>query len=84
MDEILWCDYLNETSSTLLSHGTFYLVLVLNFEFADDIILCDYSNETSSAVPDFPMVLFTVLCEMALTSLTLKAEDVQNRMISHM
>ena len=48
MDEILWCDYLNETSSALLSHGTFYLVLVLNFEFADDIILCDYSNETSS------------------------------------
>lgn len=33
----------------------------------------------------FPMpVLFATLCKMALTSLTLKAEDVQNRMISHM
>lgn len=29
-------------------------------------------------------VLFATLCKMALTSLTLKAEDVQNRMISHM
>ena len=33
----------------------------------------------------FPMpVLFATLCKMVLTSLTLKAEDVQNRMISHM
>ena len=33
----------------------------------------------------FPMpVLFATLCKMALTSLTLKADDVQNRMISHM
>ena len=29
----------------------------------------------------FLMVLFATLCKMALTSLTFKAEDVQNRMI---
>ena len=38
LDEILWCDHSNETSSAVLSHGTIYLVQVLNFEFADEII----------------------------------------------
>ena len=27
MDEILWCYHSNETYSTVLSHGTIYLVL---------------------------------------------------------
>ena len=26
VDEILWCDHSNETSSAVLSHGTIYLV----------------------------------------------------------
>ena len=26
VDEILWCDHSSETSSTVLSHGTIYLV----------------------------------------------------------
>ena len=31
VDEILWCDHSNETSSTVLSHGTIYLVCSSNF-----------------------------------------------------
>ena len=26
VDEILWCDHSNETSSAVLSHGTFYIL----------------------------------------------------------
>ena len=31
LDEILWCDHSNETSSAVLSHGTIYLVCSSNF-----------------------------------------------------
>ena len=31
VDEILWCDHSNETSSAALSHGTIYLVCSSNF-----------------------------------------------------
>ena len=31
VDEILWCDHSNETSSAVLSHGTIYLVYSSNF-----------------------------------------------------
>ena len=31
VDEILWCDHSNETSSAVLSHGTIYLVSSTNF-----------------------------------------------------
>ena len=31
VDEILWCYHSNETSSAVLSHGTFYLVCSSNF-----------------------------------------------------
>ena len=31
VDEILWCDHSNETSSAVLSHGTIYLVCSSNF-----------------------------------------------------
>ena len=31
VDEILWCDHSNETSSAVLSHGTIYLVCTSNF-----------------------------------------------------
>ena len=31
VDEILWCDHSNETSSAILSHGTIYLVCSSNF-----------------------------------------------------
>ena len=27
VDEILWCDHSNETSSTVLSHGTIYILI---------------------------------------------------------
>ena len=30
VDEILWCDHLNETSAAVLSHGTIYLVCYSN------------------------------------------------------
>ena len=39
VDEILWCDHSNETSSAVLSHGTIYIYFlykmkfVLNFDF---------------------------------------------------
>ena len=57
IDEIQWCHYSIDTSSTVLSHGTIYLVhsltndyIVLTFESVDEILWCDHSNETSSAV----------------------------------
>ena len=31
VDEILWCDHSNETSSAVLSHGTIYFVCRSNF-----------------------------------------------------
>ena len=31
VDEILWCDYSNETSSAVLSHGTICFVCSSNF-----------------------------------------------------
>ena len=31
VDEILWCDHSNETSSAILSHSTIYLVCCSNF-----------------------------------------------------
>ena len=31
VDEILWCDHSNETSSTVLSHGTIRFVCGSNF-----------------------------------------------------
>ena len=31
VDEILWCDHSSESSSTVLSHGTIYLVWSSNF-----------------------------------------------------
>ena len=31
VDEILWCDHSNETSSAVLSHGTIYLICSSNF-----------------------------------------------------
>ena len=41
VDEILWCDHSNETSSAVLLHGTIYMLVfykmnlkfVLNFDF---------------------------------------------------
>ena len=50
LDEILWCNHSNETSSVVLSHGSVYLVCGSNFESVDEILWCDHSNETSSAV----------------------------------
>ena len=49
MDEILWCDHLNETSLVVLV-VLFVLSVVLNFESVDRIPWCDHSNETSLAV----------------------------------
>ena len=31
VDQILWCDHSNETSSAVFSHGTIYLVCSSNF-----------------------------------------------------
>ena len=31
VNEIIWCDHSNETSSAVLSHGTIYLVCSSNF-----------------------------------------------------
>ena len=50
MDEILWCDHANETSSAVLSHGTIYLYVVLTFESVDEILRCNNLNESSFAV----------------------------------
>ena len=37
---IIRCDHSNETSSSLLSHGTIYLVRSLTFESVDEILWC--------------------------------------------
>ena len=57
VDEILWWNHSNETSSAVLSHGTIYLV-VLTFEFVDEILWCYHSNETSSAVLSHGTIYF--------------------------
>ena len=49
VDEILWCDHLNETSLVVLV-VLFVWYLVLNFESVDRIPWCDHSNETSLVV----------------------------------
>ena len=33
VDEILWCDHSNETSSALLSRGNTKFLSIMNFEF---------------------------------------------------
>ena len=33
VDEIIWCDYSNETSSAVLSHGTIYFKVVFRVKF---------------------------------------------------
>ena len=33
VDEILWCDHSNETSSAALSHGTIYILVFYNMKF---------------------------------------------------
>ena len=38
VDEILWCNHSNETSSAVLSHGTIYLVCSSNFGAVDEIL----------------------------------------------
>ena len=52
VDEILWRNPSNETSSAVLSHGTIYLVqmYVLTFESVDEILSCDQSIETSLTI----------------------------------
>ena len=57
VDEILWCDHSNETSSAVLSHDAIYLVCSSNFCVVDEIHRCDHSNETLQQY--FHMLLFT-------------------------
>jgi len=33
VDEILWCDHSNETSSAVLSHGTIYISIFYKMKF---------------------------------------------------
>ena len=33
VDEILWCDHPNETSSAVLSHGTIYILVFYKMKF---------------------------------------------------
>ena len=37
VDEILWCDHLNETSSTVLLHGTTCFLIFDEMKFVDFI-----------------------------------------------
>ena len=66
MDEILWCDHSNETSSAVLSHGTFHLVCSSNYESVDEILWCDHSNETYSAVLSHGTTWFSAFYKMTL------------------
>ena len=51
VDEIVWCDHSNKTSSAVHSHSAIYYfnLLVLTIEPVEEILWCDHSNETSSA-----------------------------------
>ena len=44
----MWCDYTNDTSLEVLSHGT--IKIVYSCEFVVEILWCDHLNETSSVV----------------------------------
>ena len=48
VDEILKCDYSNESSSAVLSCGVVYYAVRggSNFESADEILKCDHSSES--------------------------------------
>ena len=52
VDEILWCDYSNESYWAVLSWNTahYAVKVVLTFEAVDEILSCDYSNESYWAV----------------------------------
>ena len=59
MDEILWCDHSNETSSTVLSHGAICFVCGSNFWVCGcNPMMCDHSNETSSAILSHNTICF--------------------------
>ena len=83
VDEIQWCHYSIDTSLTVLSHGTIYLVhnltngyVVLTFESVDEILWCDHSNETSSAVLPHNTLYFIVNVIIQNESLTLTTRKV--------
>ena len=48
VDEILWCDHSNETSSIqqYFHFVLFIWYVILTFESVDEILWCDNSNET--------------------------------------
>jgi len=62
VDEILWCDLSNETSSAVFSLGTtvFVLYVVLTCESVDEIVLRGHSNQTSPAVLSHDIIWFSV------------------------
>ena len=61
MDEILWCDHSNETSSEVLSHGTIYIVCFSNFRRN---LWCDHSNETPLVVLSHVAICFPAFYEI--------------------
>ena len=40
VDKILWCDYSNETSSGVLSHGTIYILVFFKMKFGIRLEFC--------------------------------------------
>ena len=76
---IVWlcCDHSNETSSTVLSHGTIYLVCSSNFEVCRRNKWCDHSNETSSAV-----LLQSAWPALGVTGLRLWADSLTARSLN--
>ena len=42
MDEILWCDHSNETSSAVLLHGTVYFLMVCKMYFVSLFVFVKY------------------------------------------
>ena len=48
VDEVLWCNNTNETSSAELSHGSIIKYVVLTVESVDEILWRNNSKETSA------------------------------------
>ena len=64
VDEILWCDHSNETSSAVIYMVLIISFVVLTFESVDEVLWCDHSNETSSAVLSHGTTCFSAFYNM--------------------
>ena len=63
VDEILWCDHSNETSSTVLSHGTTCFARSFNFWVG--------SQWTTETIQTKPLICFAYACQAVFEFISL-------------